>query len=205
MTYSSRTEPEVFIIESLNFDDEEEGSFEGKFISQILNMNGKESIYYYIRTKKELEEVMFKFDESNFRYLHISCHGSPTSMETTLDSIPFKELAEIVNPSLQNKRLFISACNMCNRRLANLIIKESSCYSIVGPHNPINFSDAAIFWASFYHLMFNANEQSMKLKDIREQLIKLSTLFNVPISFFRNSSKLKAGYAYRQINPRKIS
>ena len=66
----------VFVIESLEFDDEKENRFEGKFLSQILNMSGIESAYYYIRTRRELERILEIFEESEYRYLHFSCHGT---------------------------------------------------------------------------------------------------------------------------------
>jgi hypothetical protein len=47
--------PNVFIIESLKFSDEKKDRFEGKILSQILHLGGKESKYYYIRTEKELK------------------------------------------------------------------------------------------------------------------------------------------------------
>ena len=70
------THPDVFIIESLRFEDEKKELFEGRMISQILRLNDKKSEYYYIRTKRELKEVLDIFYDSKFRYLHISCHGS---------------------------------------------------------------------------------------------------------------------------------
>jgi hypothetical protein len=49
---------------------------EGQNLQQILHLSGKEAEYVYIRTVKELEEVLNQYYESNFRYLHISCHGN---------------------------------------------------------------------------------------------------------------------------------
>lgn len=149
------TIPEIFIVESLRFDDEASDSYEGKIISNILHLNGKNSKYYYIRTRRELEEVVGIFDASRYRYLHLSCHGSPQSMATTLDTIPFEQLGGILQPHLHNKRLFLSACEMVNEELAKAIIPDSGCYSIIGPSESVKFSDAAILWASFYHLIFN--------------------------------------------------
>ncbi len=48
------TIPQVFIIESLTLKDEEEERFEGRILKQILRLSGKESAYYYIRTRREL-------------------------------------------------------------------------------------------------------------------------------------------------------
>ncbi len=66
--------PEVFIIESLHFDDENESRYEGSFLSQILHLGGKKPLYYYIRTKRELTEVLRIFKASGYRYLHFSYH-----------------------------------------------------------------------------------------------------------------------------------
>jgi hypothetical protein len=93
--------PEVFIIESLSFDDEEEEYYEGQIISKILKLNQKQSKYYYIRTKKELRVVLEKFRDSNYRYLHLSCHANRREMCTTLDSIPFDELSTLLRPYLR--------------------------------------------------------------------------------------------------------
>jgi hypothetical protein len=70
------TIPEVFIVESLRFHDEEKDYYEGQIISDILRLNKKQSKYYYIRTKKELRAVLDKFRDSNYRYLHLSCHAN---------------------------------------------------------------------------------------------------------------------------------
>jgi len=200
-----KTIADVFIVESLKFEDEKSDEFEGKILSNILKLNGKKPIYYYIRTKKELDEIMYKFEESNYRYLHISCHGSKNSMETTLDSISFNELSELIKPCLDYKRLFLSACNMVNESLAKKMLAQSKCHSIIGPYKPVYFSDAAIFWSSFYHLMFKDNVDSMKLKEIQKTLKKLTDLFDVPINYYSYSKTTKQGFSYRKINASKTS
>jgi hypothetical protein len=116
------TKADVFIIESLEFDDEKDERFEGKFLSQILHLGGKKPRYYYIRTKKELQKVLELFEQSAYRYLHLSCHGSETSIFTTLDCISFREFGQLVRPYLRKKRLFISACSAVNSQLARNII-----------------------------------------------------------------------------------
>ena len=52
------SKPELFIIESLGFDDEKKQLFEGRVISQILHLSDKKSIYYYIRTKAEINSAL---------------------------------------------------------------------------------------------------------------------------------------------------
>lgn len=200
-----KTIPDVFIIESLAFDDEDDDMYEGRMLSDILKLNGKTPIYYYIRTKQELYEVIDKFEDSNYRYLHISCHGSRNSMETTLDSISFDDLEKIISPCLDYKRLFFSACNMVNSSLARKMLVGTKCHSLIGPFEPVNFSDAAIFWASFYHLMFAQNENSMKLKDIRASLKNLSNLFGVPVNYYSTSKDNKQGFSYRKVSASRSS
>lgn len=181
------SKPEVFIIESLNLKDEKSGFFEGRALRRILKFSDKRVIYYYIRTKKELKKILVKFAESQYRYLHISCHGSEDTMVTTFDKIPFKELTNILNPFLRKKRLFFSACSMVNINLAKYIINITGCYSIMGPKDKVPFDRAAIFWASFYHLMLRDKAKSMKKEKIIKNAAAASTLFGIPLNYYSGS------------------
>ena len=139
-----KTKPEVFIIESLDPDDEGNGRFEGSIISRILKLHGKSPKYRYVRTRAEFEKAVSQFGKSRYRYLHISAHAEPEGMCTTnQDEIDYDELAEILNPHLRGRRLFLSACSMVHEDLAKEIIPDSGCYSVVGPNEDILFSDAA--------------------------------------------------------------
>ena len=89
----------VFIIESLDFEDEQKQRFEGRILKDMLVLSGKEVEYWYVRTWKELTDDIFqRFYDSKLRYLHLSCHGSATHVSLTLDDISFHEFgAEICN------------------------------------------------------------------------------------------------------------
>ncbi len=52
------SQAEVFIVESLDFQDERAQRFKGRIISDILAMSGKACAYYYIRTKRELAAIL---------------------------------------------------------------------------------------------------------------------------------------------------
>jgi len=195
------TKPEVFIIESLRFDDEKNNRYEAKIISNILELNEKNSEYYYIRTKRELREVVGIFHESEYRYLHLSCHGSPKSMATTLDQIAFAELGEILRPCMKKRRLFVSACKMVNSELAEAIIPGSGCYSVVGPSQDVAFSDAAILWASFYHLMFTHDSCAMRRSELLKHCRHVATLFGVPLSYYSSSRSAESGFKFERIEP----
>ena len=182
-----KTTPQVFIIESLRLDDEEHERFEGRILKQILRLSGKESAYYYIRTRRELEQIARVFSKSGFRYLHLSCHGSPTTMATTFDPLCFAELGQILRPHLNRRRVFVSACEMANRLLATELIKGSGCSSVIGPAESVLFSDAALLWSSFYHLTFRTNDNVMQRKWVLAHLRSTSKLFQVRMNYFSAS------------------
>jgi hypothetical protein len=191
----------VFIIESLTLKDEKDESFEGRILKQILRLSGKDSAYYYIRTRRELERLMVVFRRSGFRYLHISCHGNTTEMGTTFDSIPLVELGGILRPYLSGRRVFVSACEMTTLALAReLLLHGSGCHSVIGPVDKVFFSDAALLWSSFYHLIFRSNESAMKRKWILAHLSSTATLFGVRMNYFsRSQSK---GVRHKIVTPK---
>jgi hypothetical protein len=191
MSKSTETKPKVFIIESLELEDEKRERFEGHIISDILSLSNIESEYYYIRTKKEMKEVLGLFYDSNFRYLHISCHGGENkdSIWTTLDEISFSEFGEMLEPNLYKKRLFLSACSVVNKQLAEQVIPRTHCYSIIGPKKDIAFRDAAIMWASLYHLMFKKNAKVMLREELIENLQKVVNTFEEPLNYFSFSKR----------------
>jgi hypothetical protein len=181
---NENTIPGVFIIESLTFENEDEQLFEGQVLSNILHLNDVKSQYYYIRTKKELISVLDIFYVSNFRYLHISCHGGNKKIHLTLDEIPYPEFGTILESYLYKKRLFLSACSSVNMSLAQAVIPLSQCYSVIGPINAIEFKDAAIIWASFYHLMYKTNNANMLRDGLIENLQKIVNTFEEPLNYF---------------------
>src|ERR1700683_5396197 len=140
------SQPEIFIIESLSFKDERAERFEGRIISKILALSGKKCEYCYIRTKRELKELLKQFASSSYRYLHLACHGDTDTMYTTLDPIPFSEFGPLVRPYLRKRRLFVSDCYATNQALADNVMPDSGCYSILGLDEDIYFSEAAVLW-----------------------------------------------------------
>ena len=92
------TKPEVFIIESLDFVDEEKERFEGQILSSILKLGGKRPKYYYFRTRRELVEILKIFGRSRYRYLHLSCHDKAcqlvVSVEGFLSRADVRDLVE---------------------------------------------------------------------------------------------------------------
>jgi hypothetical protein len=104
-----------------------------------------------------------------------------------LDALPFQEFAMMINPYLNEKRLFVSACSAVNEYLAEAVIPNSDCYSLIGPINKIGFHDAAITLASFYHLMFKEDPNAIKRKNIKPTLQNIVDTFGESLNYFSAS------------------
>ena len=86
------------------------------------------------------------------------------------------------------RRLFVSACEAVNPQLAAAILPDSGCYSLVGCRDQISFGDAAMMWASFYHLMLrDPDAEEIKGGKIRWGLRRLKKAFGVDFAYFKPS------------------
>jgi hypothetical protein len=182
------TVPGIFLIESGSRKDEQHGLRERIALEEILGLEGRPFQHYYIRTEKELRELITEYSESNYRYLHLACHGDSEGkgISLTYDDVSFPELATILAPALNEKRLFVSACDSTRTALAKPIFRSSTCYSVIGPRGDINFHDAALAWAVFYSLMSRVNRKVMKQQEIKDQLHSVCKLLKVSFNGFFN-------------------
>ena len=159
------TKAEVYIIESLDFDDEEHRK-EGEIISKKPGLSGK-NLYIGMSERRENFSIFIEdFEASRYRYLHISCHGNNDVIALTLEQYDNLSFSKAVGSKLDGRLLFISACGATTRNLAECLFQEAECRSLAGPKSNINFDDAAIFWTSFYHLMFKREAKSMSTRNI---------------------------------------
>jgi len=97
-------------------------------------------------------------------------------------------------PFLENRRVFFSSCEVMNERLAKALLQNTGCYSVIGPSKSINFDRAAIYWASFYHLMLRDEAQSMKRDRLKETSAALQKLFGVHMRYFSASRSAENGF-----------
>lgn len=196
-----KTNAELFIIESLALEDEEDGLQEGRIISDMLHLAGKKKTrYYYIRTRRELEKIIEIFGESKHRYLHISCHAGKSRFYTTFDTVSYARLSKMLRPHLQGRRVFVSACQMANETLAEELFRDSEVLSLVGPKEDVYIDDAAAFWVSLYHLMFKKNVKRMTGKDLRETIEQLSTMYDEHINYF-GALKGSSRFSLHSVSP----
>jgi hypothetical protein len=188
------TTADVFIVESLRFEDEERDHFEGEFLAHILRLADRQVRYYYIRTRAELDEVLDRFEDSGFRYLHLSCHADTSGIALTLDHLSVAELAQVLGPVLAERRVFFSACEIATPELANALLKDTNCYSLVGPSKAVRFDESALFWASLYHLLFKAEAHVVKREDLKNAIKQVSAVFDLGVRYFTGSRSAASGY-----------
>lgn len=181
--------PDVFILESLDEEDEDEQRFEGAFLAEVLRFSGKRPTYRYFRTEKELRRFADEFHASKCRFLHLSCHGDLQGLQLRFDDIGFDVFAEIFEGKLQDRRLFVSSCQSGNMDLVENIIRANpSIYSILAPCDKISSNHAVAIWAAFYVRMFDVNPKRVKRLTIKRAMKSLCDLFGVAFSWsYRDS------------------
>lgn len=192
---SQSTTPELFIIESMIDNDENSGFFEGVRIAQILRLGGHRPKYFYIQDERELDLLVPVFRQSNYRYLHLSCHGDGDGFELTNGYVTFARFAEIFGKALLLRRLFISACNAGKKELVHELHATSrGIQSVTAPSVEISYDHAAAIWSSFYLSLLDAGS-TVRHPDIRKRISLLVKLFPyADIEAKERMSFLFAGY-----------
>ncbi|WP_206245712.1 hypothetical protein [Novosphingobium terrae] len=186
--------PTVCIVESLGFL-EEQSHREGEIISRTMNLSGKPSAYVCIRTLNELKAIAQEFGNSKHRYFHLSCHGvrdddgQNVGVALTTRYVSNEELADILAPHMDGRRLFLSSCLAGRGDFPRLLLERSKCHSVLAPMNEIGFDDAAVFWTSFYHLMFKADKTRMVNSVLEETVKKCALLVNERFRFYTRVGK----------------
>lgn len=174
----------VFIIESMDLDNEKDKKLDGFALKTILDLCDIPNEYFYIRTKLELQKTIELFSNSNFGFLHLACHGNEEGLGLTYEYIYFEELEKIIGKHLYHRRLFLSACKTARFELAQHFIPKHHCYSVIGSPNDIDYDKAAVFWSSFYFLMHEVNKINMPQSDLWPILKNVTKLFNLKLNYY---------------------
>lgn len=174
----------VFIIESMDRKNEEEGNLPGLALRNILKLSGISNEYRYIKTKGHLKKVMYEFKKSDFFFLHIACHGDSNGLEFASDYLDFDTLGKIMGSYLKYRRLFLSACDAACPAFAEQFIPRHHCYSLIGSPDTIDYDKAAILWSSFYYLMYINDQKHMYQKNLIPTIENVTRLFQEPINYY---------------------
>nr|WP_309689278.1 hypothetical protein [Armatimonas sp.] len=186
------SEPDVFIIESLRISDEINQRFEGEALSKCLRIAGLKPIYQYVKNAEEFSDAIKSFNYSNYRFLHVSVHGSIDSIETTHEIISNIELANMLSNKLNLRRIFFSSCHVGSSTLLDLLcVKNPNLHSFSAPSNTIPFDIALAFWTSFYIKQFHQRRMNLGITSMIRNLTTLCNFFEVRISLRYFNSKTK--------------
>ncbi len=174
----------VFIIESMDLENERQGNLDGLALKKILDLCDIPNDYYYIRTILELEIVIEKFKESDLGFLHVACHGNEEALCLCFEDIIFEEFELLIGKHLKYRRLFLSACKVARFELAKYFIPQYHAYSVIGPPDNIDFDKAAVFWSSFYYLMYSNDQDQMFQVDLLPTLETITKTFKLRLNYF---------------------
>lgn len=189
----------VFIIESRKIEEEKTGKKQGLILTEMLTLLGVISEYRYIRTKKELIEMVNQYYASKFRYLRLSMHGVSSQnkplnkFSLSLEKITYDEFCNIIikngHDKNEKRRLFISACHVAADITIPFREKSNSFISIIAPSINIKTKIAPLAWATFYNKMFSVEKNSMATNIIKENLQNICVFFAVKFKgYFRNKN-----------------
>lgn len=187
------TTPNVFIIESNDWNDERKRRSEGEVLCSMLRLAGRDSQYYYVRTSRELKPILRRFAKSGYRYLHLACHGTDDGIALTLDRMSFADVVEQIGPHLKDKRLFLSICSGARKALAGPLLEKHGCRSVAGPVDLIEFRRAAIIWAGCYTRMSCVSNSGMRDSIVEATLADLCDAFRVEFRIFSAKGKRVVG------------
>ncbi|MEZ8718907.1 hypothetical protein BCT47_25640 [Vibrio splendidus] len=197
---TSKSKYGVFIIESLRRGD----FFDGENLSEILGLSDIENIYREVNTISDFKNAIVDFKESNFRYLHLSCHADMDGIEVNGKEITNINLSEIFKGNVNKKRIFLSACKGGNRNLATAAISESGAQSVIGTPIDLYFDKAALFWPAFYHVINCEDQKKMNQSSLSSTLKRCVDLFEIPINYYHSingQSKFLRRYKFRDGKP----
>lgn len=171
----------IYIIESLRSSDK---YFDGENLSKILKLSGIENIYYWVKSVEEFINGINQFSESDYRYLHMSCHADENGIEINGETICNEKLLSIFGAKLKGKRLFMAACKGANKNLGYKLITDIGATSLIGTPINLRFDKSALFWPAFYHAINEVDKSRMIRSGIKITLRRCVQLFNIPIDYY---------------------
>jgi hypothetical protein len=177
------TYPEVFIIESLTTADEHAKRFEGLQLCEILRMAGQNPKYIYFQEESELQHIIPLFYQSQYRFLHFSCHGNDTEFLLCGGKLSYDSFADHFENALFFRRLFISACSTGNKSLLEKVLaKNHDLHSLVAPSIDLQCNHALIMWSALYTSLIEKNVKGINSRDLYDTLQKLVNLFPLSLN-----------------------
>lgn len=152
---------QVFIIESVSYDDIYDKRREGEALQKILHLQGVESEYHEIATLEHLEKVIQQAGRESVKYVHFSGHGAAEGFCLTDGTfVTWQMLDEIAWPHLKGKCLCFSSCSVALGAEELFDYHKTFCNVIVAPTRKVGWSEALVAFSIFY---FRATNQYLTI------------------------------------------
>lgn len=190
------SKPEVFIIEILPKDDVDNGRLDGEILYSQLRLIGRNPRYIRINDQNEFAAALVIFRQSNYRFLHISCHGTEDAVLLGTDRCDFSDFAQLTKDMLKSRRVSFSACKLGNQRIAEaLFAANPGMHSFLAPIDNIEFGTASVFWSAFFTLVYKdcekRNEQNVSQQLILEMTKAIGSALSVKMLLAQANPKKK--------------
>lgn len=164
---------DLFIIESCN---RSANDFlpEGTQLVESLLRIGKQPIFVSVKNEDELARALEMFKASNYRYLHLSCHGSDSSLTLSESgNLSYRRFVELSKDCFNDKRIFFSACELGNETFSNEIaMNNTAIQSVIAPINKMSSIISESFWRAFYTSIFKPEIQIVENNELSTLQIK---------------------------------
>lgn len=145
--------PKVFIIESLGADDVNNHRCDGKILEAQLKLLGEEPVYRYVLNVSDLRKALCEFDEAEFRFLHISCHGDSSKVYLAANPCgeSYTEFAKCFSSKVALSRVTFSACKLGSKYFFKEFYRwNKGVQSVAAPMNDLPFQRGSLYWAAYY-------------------------------------------------------
>lgn len=207
--------PQVFIIEGVRDDDIQNHRVDGYILYKQLLLLGQEPRYVVVTGLNDFKAALVMFRQSNYRVLHISCHGTRDAVNLSKELIDYNTFADATRDCLKSRRIFFSACELGNIQLAELLFKvNKGMHSFVASQHPVEFKYASAFWVAFYTKYFEFQGKLTHQKML-EALSPLVQYFGVQtisaavdtkkqrLEFFDSDSRITASISFDKLYGKK--
>lgn len=164
---------DLFIIESCS-GGSDDFLPEGQYLVRTLLKMGKKPIFVGVKNKDELKRALEMFKVSNYRYLHISCHGSDHTLSLSESGeLSYTEFAQMSNGCFNDKRLFLSACELGNPSFSNEVaMNNTAIQSIVAPIKKLSSFISESIWCAFYTSIFKPEISIVEVGEVSKEQFK---------------------------------
>lgn len=142
---------EVFIIESSTEED-------GYVLYRQLKLLGGNPRYIKVACLNDLAAALVLFRQSNYRFVHISCHGDKAQEKIMIGEEwhTYDKVVSLFPRCFKSRRVSFSACELGNDTLTReLNSRNHWIHSIVAPSVEVDPKISAAYWVAFYTLCFD--------------------------------------------------